>query len=170
MDRRPASVRPAGRRGFRDSQFLVRLDRQTDGMDDTLTPEASTVAEIQPFLTDPRWAAAPRQLRDAFTALTNGAHFTGCLQVEETPDDKLKWCVVAVVGGSIIHIVATGPRKPERFTAYHPLTVDVQTASVYPRSALESVSCSSADSLPQIKPEDPLVVIPNYVAHLVACR
>jgi len=120
--------------------LLVRLDRQTSGMTDTLTPEASAVAaEIQPFLADPRWSDAPRQLRDAFVALTNGAPFTGCLRVEELPDDKLKWRVVAVAQGSIIHIEAIGPRKPERFVAYHPLTVDVQTAAVYPRSALGSV-------------------------------
>jgi hypothetical protein len=135
-------------------------------MDDTLTPEASTLAEIQPFLRDTRWLDAPRQLRDAFIALTNGAPFVGCLQVKELPDAKLKWLVVAVAAGSIIHIEGIGPNKPERFVAGNPLTVDVQIASVYPRSALGSVSCLTAESLPQTRPDDPPVIIPNYIAHL----
>ena len=133
---------------------------------ESFTPEDGDVRKAQDLLFDQRSRlSAPWQVLNALVVLANGGPITAFTQSKQASENRLKWTVLAVAQGAIIHITANGPDEDERWTLNQPLDVQDLTANVYPRSILTHVSSAPEFGGRSLGTEGHPIT-PHYVAHL----
>ena len=132
---------------------------------ESFTPEDPVVSRTQDLLFDQRsHLSAPWQVLNALLALANGSPITAFTQTKQASENRLKWTVLAVAQGAIIHITANGPDEDERWTL-NQLDVQDLTANVYPRSILTHVSSAPEFGRRSLGTKGHPIT-PHYVAHL----